>query len=110
VQLLIVWKVNPSELLYCLILKFEIMKKFILFLIAIFCISSFTSTIEAKPNTRYYKYHRTYKKNVRKMQKKSYKHAKRVSSRDFGKFRSNLTGKVYNGVKPLTYTNTHKKK
>jgi hypothetical protein len=85
------------------------MKKFILFLVAIFCISSFTSTIEAKP-TRYYKYQRTYKKNVRKMQKKSYRHTKCVSSRDFGKFRSNLTGKVYNGVKPLSYVNARKKK
>jgi hypothetical protein len=78
------------------------MKKFILFLVALFCISSFTSTIEAKP-TRYYKYQKTYKKNVRKIQRKSYKHTKCVSAKDFGKFRSNLTGKVYNGVQPLSY-------
>lgn len=86
------------------------MKKFILFLIAIFCISGFTSTIEAKPNNRYYKYQKTYKKNLRKMQKKSYKHTKCVSSKDFGKFRSKLTGKVYKGVQPLSYVNARKKK
>lgn len=89
------------------------MKKFILFLIAIFCIGSF-ATIEAKPtsrySTRYVKYQRTYKKNVRKMQKKSYKSTKCVSARDFGKFRSNLTGKVYNGRQSLSYINAHKKK
>jgi hypothetical protein len=85
------------------------MKKFILFLIALFCIGSFTSTIEAKPTTRYYKYQKTYKKNMRKMQKKSYRNTKCVSSKDFGKFRSKLTGKAYNGYPPLTYIN-HKKK
>lgn len=85
------------------------MKKFILFLVALFCISSFTSTIEAKPN-RYAQYQKTYKKNIRKMRKKSYRSTKCVSSKDFGKFRSNLTGKAYNGYPPLTYTNTHKKK
>lgn len=85
------------------------MKRFILFLVAIFCISSFASTIEAKPN-RYTQYQKTYKKNVRKMQRKSYKRTKCVSSKDFGKFRSNLTGKVYNGVQPLSYVNARKKK
>jgi hypothetical protein len=86
------------------------MKKFILFLIALFCISGFISTIEAKPTTtRYYKYQKTYKKNLRRMQKKSYRSTKCVSSKDFGKFRSNLTGKAYNGYPPLTYVN-HKKK
>ena len=86
------------------------MKKFILFLIAIFCIGSFI-TIEAKPtrySTRYVKYQKTYKKNLRKMQKRSYRSTKCVSAKDFGKFRSKLTGKVYNGRQPLTYVDKKK--
>ena len=83
------------------------MKKFILFLIAIFCISGFTSTIEAKP-TRYAQYQKTVKRNAKRSTRKFKKH--RRTGKNYGRFKSHLTGKPSKGKQSLSYINAHKKK
>lgn len=73
------------------------MKKFILFLIAIFCISGFTSTIEAKSN-RYTQYQKSVKRNAKRSTRKFHKHRR---GKNYGRFKSNLTGKTLKGHQPL---------
>lgn len=73
------------------------MKKFILFLIAIFCINSFVSTIEAKPNS-YKQYRKTIKCNAKRSFRKFHKHRR---GKNYGRFKSKFTNKTYKGHKPL---------
>lgn len=83
------------------------MKKFILFLIAIFCISGFTSTVEAKPN-QYEQYQRQVKRSAKRSTRKFKK--QHHIGKNFGRFKSHRTGKPLCGVQSLSYINAHKKK
>ena len=84
------------------------MKKFILFLVAIFCISGFTSTIEAKPQNNIESMQKYLKRVTKRNTRKICKHNRR--GKNYGRFKSVLTGKPLKGQQSLSYINAHKKK
>lgn len=79
------------------------MKKIIIILIAIFCVSNFTSTIEAA--NQYTKY----QNNVKKSAKRSTRSFKKHKRNNTGRFHSLRTGKPLCGVQSLTYQKINKK-
>jgi hypothetical protein len=84
------------------------MKRFILFFIAIFCINGFTSTIEAKPQNNIKICQKYLKRVTKRNTRKVCKHNRR--DKNYGRFKSVLTGKTLKGHQSLSYINTHKKK